>query len=105
MSEIPVTSSKSLPLLIALSIKLSSRRLKCSLQHYKLTSDALEISSRRKISLLLYREWIIISINLDTSAWNSNFSAFVLRVLGFIDSLSLHATITHMRSGKDAEAL
>lgn len=93
-----------LPLLIALKIKLSTSTEVFSL-NYKLTSDALEISSRRNISLLLYREWIIISINLDTSAWNSNFSAFVLRVLGFIDSLSLHATIMHIRSGKNAEAL
>jgi hypothetical protein len=31
--------------------------------------------SRRKISLLLYRELIMMSIRRVTSAWNSNFSA------------------------------
>ena len=33
-------------------------------------SDAFEISSRRKISLLLYREWIISESSCLTSAWN-----------------------------------
>lgn len=55
-----------------------------------LTSEALEISSRRKMSLLLYRELMIMSINLETSAWNSNFSPSLLSVFGDIDSPSLH---------------
>lgn len=38
------------------------------------TSEALEMSSRKKISLLLQKESIMMSINLETSAWNVNFS-------------------------------
>lgn len=37
-------------------------------------SEALLINSRRNISLVLYREWIIRFIMRLTSAWNSNFS-------------------------------
>jgi hypothetical protein len=37
------------------------------------------MSSRRKMSLLLYRLLIRMSIRRDTSAWNSNFSAPSLR--------------------------
>lgn len=40
----------------------------------ELTSEALEMSSRRKISLLEYKLLMIISISRLTSAWNSNFS-------------------------------
>lgn len=43
-----------------------------------LTSEALDTSSLRKISLLLYRELMMISISLETSAWNSKLSPFLL---------------------------
>src|SRR6185437_2739760 len=43
-----------------------------------LASEALEISSRRKISLWLYREWIMSCRSSRTCAWNSSVS----RVLG-----------------------
>ena len=44
---------------------------KRSLSH---ASEALEISSRRKISLLLYKEWIIRSSSCLTSAWKPSVS-------------------------------
>ncbi len=37
-------------------------------------SDALEISSRRNISLLLYKEWIMRSSSCLTSAWKPSVS-------------------------------
>lgn len=39
-------------------------------------SEALEMISRRKISFLVYRLLMIMSIKRLTSAWNSNFSEF-----------------------------
>jgi hypothetical protein len=38
---------------------------------------------------------MMMSMSLDTSAWNSNFSAEFLRVFLEIDSDSLHATKPH----------
>jgi hypothetical protein len=55
------------------------------------TSEALEMSSRKKTSLLLYSELMMMSINLETSAWNSNFWEFRdLKCLAEMDSPSLH---------------
>ena len=41
-------------------------------------SEALEISSRRKISLLLYKEWIIRCSSCFTSAWKPSVSLAVM---------------------------
>ena len=41
------------------------------------------------MSLLLYKELIMMSMRRDTSAWNSNFSALLRRDLFEIDSDSL----------------
>src|ERR1700733_989209 len=47
-----------------------------------MASEALEISSRRKISLLLYSEWTIRSRIWTTSAWNLWLSCPVSTLIG-----------------------
>src|SRR5581483_11798613 len=44
-------------------------------------SEALEISSRRKISRLEYSEWIMRCSSWRTSAWNSRFSVWTVSVM------------------------
>jgi hypothetical protein len=60
-------------------------------------SEALEMSSRRKTSLLLYSELMMMSISRVTSAWNAKCWAPDLAFLCFelTASLSLHAAIGH----------
>ena len=50
---------------------MSSGRANASNRRRSLASDAFEMSSRRKISLLLYKEWTIKRSNCFTSAWNA----------------------------------
>ena len=52
-----------------------------------IASDAFEISSRRKISLLLYSELIIKSRSCTTSAWKPNVS-WSCTVIGFSRTVS-----------------
>ena len=47
-------------------------------------SDALDISSRRKISLLLYKEWIIRFRSCLTSAWKPSVSRVDVSVISYI---------------------
>lgn len=62
-------------------------------QMEEFTSEALDINSLRKMSLLLYRELMMMSISRETSAWNSNFSALLRSDLLEIDSASLQKKI------------
>ena len=71
--SILISSFSSLPRISGLVSASKRRRSRAS--------EALEISSRRKISLLEYSEWITISRSCLVSAWNSKVPVFGVSVI------------------------
>ena len=75
--SVPLAGSASIQIASSLSLPSSSGFDSARKRSLSLASEALEISSRRKISLWLYREWIISCSSSRTSAWKPSVSRVV----------------------------
>ena len=80
--SVPCPASASIQIASSVSPAISSGLASASKRSLSLASEALEISSRRKISRWLYSEWIMSFSSSRTSAWKPRVSLDVAFVLG-----------------------